>query len=40
MTQTRALVTGSVLLLVSLALLAGGGTLVWADEANATLPGT
>ncbi len=27
-----ALVTGSVLLLVSLALLAGGGTLVWADE--------
>ena len=27
-----ALVTGSVLLLVSLALLAGGGTLAWADE--------
>jgi hypothetical protein len=27
-----ALVTGSVLLLISLALLAGGGTLAWADE--------
>ena len=31
-----ALVTGSVLLLISLALLAGGGTLVWADQEQAS----
>ena len=31
-----ALAAGSVLLLISLALIAGGGTLVWADRSRST----
>jgi len=34
-----ALAAGSVLLLISLALIAGSGTLIWADNARAQEPG-
>ena len=35
-----ALAAGSVLLLISLALIAGGATLVWADQPDRSTPAT